>query len=98
MNNLPQSREAGSAIRRAKGAWQVKRTTLTFDESLRTFCIFIVTNAVAVCSFSKTIIQAREREREEEGGEEREQSSCRWQVLNLCAEIPLRSKVPSCEF
>lgn len=66
MNNLPQSREAGSAIRRAKGAWQVKGTTLTFDESLRTFCIFIVTNAVAVCSFSKTIIQAREREKERE--------------------------------
>lgn len=63
MDNLPQSREGGSTIRWVKGAWQVKRTTLTFDESLRTFCIFIVTNAVAVCSFSKTIIQARERKR-----------------------------------
>lgn len=62
-------------IRRVKGAWQVKRTTSTFDESLRTFCIFIVTNAVAVCSFSKTIIQAREKERERENGKEGERES-----------------------
>lgn len=98
MNNLPQSREAGSAIRRAKGAWQVKRTTLTFDESLRTFCIFIVTNAVAVCSFSKTIIQARERERRRGRGKRGSKAAAAGKCLICVRKYRYAAKCPAASF